>query len=665
MFWHLLIALLVMTALRALYYGYNNHIFPAVSSSELFRIFIGGARFDIAVLFYALIIYILLVIIGGYLPSKIENSRYYNFAKNFSYLAPMIVIIFLSVSDTGYYPYVLRRVNKDAFTEFKTVDLGGMYATFISDFWDLTLAFFILVTILIFGYFVVKFEYKRISSLRIYSIGNIIIALFIFWGMRGMVAFDARPLNDSIVSSSTDNYFLAPLVFNTPYSILQSSESKYDLKEFYPQERLSDYFIPYYEASALSDNDSLFGAFKGSNVMVILMESMGKEYIGGLNKEIEDFESYTPFLDSLLSKSLYAQFGLANGKRSVEAFPPTFAALPTFGGTFNDVECTMDSYQHFDTVTSGLPASLKSTGYSTIFYHGDLPDAFGLFPMLKKLGVEKQFTRIEHGNDNDLNQIDVLFDAPFLESVASDMNQLEEPFLSIFFSLTNHYPYDIPKHLTGRYKKGKLPIHTTAQYADESLKLFFEQIEESDWYENTLFVLVADHTNLSDRPEYDNVAGHCAIPIIFFDPKGRLSGAITDRVVSQADITPTLLYLLGNQTPILSYGSNIFDQNAEHMCLNFLSEHYHLFNKRMTLVMNTRDEIKVLPPTPRMQISVKEQYEDLTQEEIDHYSALLKAIVQDYNYRVKKGSFTLSAKEIAKAREKSTPSHGSEVGFQR
>ena len=74
-----------------------------------------------------------------------------------------------------------------------------------------------------------------------------------------------------------------------------------------------------------------------------------------------------------------------------------------------------------------------------------------------------------------------------------------------------------------------------AQYADDALREFFERVKEEPWYSNTLFVITADHTSLSDHPLYANLAGHAAAPIFFFDPQGKLQGEISDYVVQHID----------------------------------------------------------------------------------------------------------------------------------
>ena len=106
------------------------------------------------------------------------------------------------------------------------------------------------------------------------------------------------------------------------------------------------------------------------------------------------------------------------------------------------------------------------------------------------------------------------------------------------------------------------------------------------------------------------------------------------------DILPTLLYLLGITEPVLSYGSNIFDQQAEHYAINFYHNQYLFFTKALTLTMTTDGQVSVQKPAAYLQTE-PDRVIAPTSSEVSHYTALFKAIVQDYNYRVLKSSFSL------------------------
>jgi phosphoglycerol transferase MdoB-like AlkP superfamily enzyme len=93
---------------------------------------------------------------------------------------------------------------------------------------------------------------------------------------------------------------------------------------------------------------------------------------------------------------------------------------------------------------------------------------------------------------------------------------------------------------------------------DLALRRIFERASREPWYQNTIFVLVADHTNQASHDVYKTDLGLYSIPVIFFTPDGTLTPALRDDViVQQTDITPTLLHLLGYDKPYIAFGDDV------------------------------------------------------------------------------------------------------------
>lgn len=643
--WHFFLAAALMTLTRLFYYGYNYSSFSEIPFGELIRILIGGVRFDLAMITYALLPYLFISLLGAFAPKRLEEGFIFRVLKAIAYLVPMTFYLGANISDAGYYPYVLRRATSEVASDFQGKSMFAFYRSFIIDYWDIALVFLGFFILMLLGYFAIRLKDGKNESIRKRIGMTVLVVIAGFVMMRATVKPYQKPLAESIVQEYTSEPKYRPLVLNTPYTLFHSKE-RFHRYEFYNEEELAQIFTPVFRAAPLSPEDTLFGSFKGRNVMVILMESMSREFIGGLNQEIEGFVSLTPFLDSLLEKSVYAKYGFANGKRSVEAFPPIISSLPTFGGTFSEGGLEMYYYQHFNSIETGLPKSLGALGYDMKFYHADQPDAMGFMDFLRFFGMSKQYTMREYGNMSDYDGRWAIYDLPFLQAVAEDMGTLHEPFLSIFFSASNHAPFKLPEAYKDRFQGHTLPIHATVQYADYALKCFFDRISKEEWYENTLFVLTADHTNLSDHPAYAGLQGHAAIPIIFYDPQGKLQGMIDDHVVQHADIFPSLLYLMGDEKPILSYGSNMFDPNENHYGLNFIHDTYTLFHKEITVRMDKDGTMIVSPPAAYIQTE-PEKAQPASEALEEKYKVLLRAIVQDYNERVFSNKFTLTSEDVA------------------
>jgi phosphoglycerol transferase MdoB-like AlkP superfamily enzyme len=88
--------------------------------------------------------------------------------------------------------------------------------------------------------------------------------------------------------------------------------------------------------------------------------------------------------------------------------------------------------------------------------------------------------------------------------------------------------------------------------------MFFEKASHQPWFSNTLFVLTADHTNLSEHPGYQSDYGQFRVPIIFYSPSDSLQGR-RNCIAQQSDIFPSILGYLGYDRPVISFGQDLFN----------------------------------------------------------------------------------------------------------
>ncbi|WP_306429808.1 sulfatase-like hydrolase/transferase [Sphingobacterium sp. E70] len=87
------------------------------------------------------------------------------------------------------------------------------------------------------------------------------------------------------------------------------------------------------------------------------------------------------------------------------------------------------------------------------------------------------------------------------------MNTLKQPFFASFFSLSSHHPFKVPEKYQGKFPKGPLPVQEPIGYTDNALREFFATASKMPWFNNTLFVICADHATVSYLPEYQTTAG--------------------------------------------------------------------------------------------------------------------------------------------------------------
>jgi phosphoglycerol transferase MdoB-like AlkP superfamily enzyme len=190
---------------------------------------------------------------------------------------------------------------------------------------------------------------------------------------------------------------------------------------------------------------------------------------------------------------------------------------------------------------NSLASLLEEKGYHTSFFHGAPNGSMGFQAFMNLAGVDHYYGMTEYGNDDDFDGLWGIWDEKFLQFYARKLNEFPQPFVSSFFSVTSHHPFKIPDEFEDTFKGGPLPIHKCVEYTDYGLRQFFKRASKMPWYENTLFVITADHTSSNIQfPEHRTAWGFYSIPIIFFKPDHSVQGR--DSVIAQQiDIMPSLL----------------------------------------------------------------------------------------------------------------------------
>jgi phosphoglycerol transferase MdoB-like AlkP superfamily enzyme len=331
-----------------------------------------------------------------------------------------------------------------------------------------------------------------------------------------------------------------PIVLNTPFTIIKSMEDKALVEyNFYSEAELRSRYNPIHEYK-----DSVF---KKQNVVVLILESFAKEYTK-LGRR-----SYTPFLDSLMDKSLVCSNAFSNGSKSIEGIPAILSSLPSLmeNPFINSLYSLNDQ--------TSLANVLNAEGYQSAFFHGGINGTMNFDAWASLAGYQAYYGKNEYGNDDDFDNFWGIWDEPFLKYSVKKMSEFKQPFHSAVFTLSSHHPYKIPAQYKNKFPKGDLENSESVGYADYALRQFFIAAKKTAWYKNTLFVLTADHGSLSEHPFYSNVVGNQTIPILFFKPDNSLSGIHKD-VFSQVDILPSVFSLLGYNKPFFSFGESFSEK---------------------------------------------------------------------------------------------------------
>jgi uncharacterized sulfatase len=326
---------------------------------------------------------------------------------------------------------------------------------------------------------------------------------------------------------------------------------------------------------------------KKPNFVVIIVESLATEYLGFLNNGV----GYTPFLDSLAKDAVVFRDSYANGRRSIDAMPAIFAAIPAW----RDQPFIKSPFATNN--IRPLPRELKKHGYSSAFFHGASTGSMHFDVFAKMAGFDAYYGRENHPDKSDDDGQWGIFDEPFLKFASTTLSTLPEPFLAGVFTLTSHNPFIIPKKYRGQFPKGTLVIHESIGYADHSLKGFFDAASGQKWFKNTVFVITGDHTSLSDVPSYTSYPGRFKVPIIFYDPSGQLPKNVEGKTASHIDITPTIFGLLGIEFKTnWLLGGPLFNPNWQGQFIQSENDTWILRNQKTDTLIDAEGNAKFFEP---------------------------------------------------------------------
>lgn len=618
LFFRVFLAYLFYSLARVLFYFYNNNIIIIDSFSEFFNLCLIGLTFDTSAILYVNSLFILISLI----PIKHNSRPIFQKGMFVLYFSTNITAYVTNYVDFIYYKFSQSRLTTTVFDllENETNKLDLM-SSFIVDYWHVFLIFIISVVLWIYLYNSITFKSNESpKNFKYYGFSlfwSLIIIFISIVGMRGGLGNATRPINMVDAHRFVKKGIHADFVLNSPFCLIRTYKKNYfKKKNFLIDSEINSILNPRKKL-----NDSIYSK---PNVVLIIMESFGREYIGAFNKnnEIKNYVSYTPFLDSLANKSLIFTNAFSNGRQSIEALPSILASLPSFKVPFTSSPYANQEIQSLVSVFNELD-------YSTSFFHGAPNGSMGFLGLSNILGFDNYFGKNEF-NDNSLyDGYWGIWDEPFLGFMKDELDKFKEPFFSTFFSLTSHEPFKVPKEYKDVFPKGEVDMHQVIGYSDNALRTFFNSSKSEPWFKNTLFIITADHCNQFWYPFYREPINRFAIPIIFYHPNNSFRGENSE-LSQQLDIFPSIIDLVGYNKPINSWGRSLFSNKSDQpFSIHFSGTVYHFSMNEYNLVFdgekvigvyNVKDYALSNNIMSDVDYSIEERY--------------LKAFYQDYMNRI-------------------------------
>ena len=622
---NVLLIMALYSSMRLFCYAVNGAMFPNVSGAHLWEMMAGGMRFDLTAVLYLSSLYI----IGELLPLPLgwrENKVYQQVLK-WLFLVPNGLGILVNMIDIVYIRFTDRRTTCTFFSEFANDNnLWRILGQGIFEYWYVTLFGLAVLAVLFWGFRDTPNSTKPVLDQHLTLIKCIfqwvVFVVSIYFsviGIRGGFGRYTRPITISNAMQYVNTPRETALVLNTPFSLMKSLENtRYVEPQYFSADELPQHMNPENKVQGTRDK----GQGTRDNIVVIILESFSKEYIG----------RYTPFLDSLLAESLTYEYSFASGRKSIDAMPSILSSIPSLIEPYIVTPYSTNS-------VSSIADCLKRKGYQTAFFHGAPNGSMGFQAYARSAGFEQYYGMDEFGDKSEYDGTWAIWDEPFLQYYAKTMSTMQEPFMTAVFTASSHHPFKVPAQYRDSFPKGTLPIHETIGYADYALRRFFETASQQPWFERTLFVITADHTNELETPEYTNAKGLYEVPIAFYHPHSSFFKGQREGVISQTDIMPSVLMYVDYDEPFVAFGEDAVTDIKRHpyaVCYN--APLYQIFSDSLLVQFDGEQVVAVYDfrEDKELKENIRETIEpERTAPMVDY----LKAYIQQYIHRMIEDGF--------------------------
>ena len=651
---NLLLAYVVYQIARVAYLLDNWSYFAQGLSWELWK---GGLVFDTSAILITNSAYIVLMLLPLHWK---ERWAWWQKLCKVLFVTVNTAALALCLADAAYFPFTMRRTTTTVFNEFQNE----------SNIWSIigteTLRHWYFVVLAVIVTYVLWKLYKSpsrpsprplprgrgvyISSGVLLYYFEMLVSLAIIVplavaGIRGGFTTAVRPITISNASQYVDRPIDAALVLNTPFAIYRTiGKDVFTVPQYFDsEEELQAIYNPTSQISNLKSQ------INNKNVVILIVESFGREYIGALNKDLENgrYKGYTPCVDSIIGLSTTFKWSYCNGRKSIDGMPSILSGIPMFVEPFFLTPASMND-------VSGIADLLAKKGYETAFFHGAQRGSMGFQAFARKTGFQQYYGREDFeedprfGGHADFDGLWAIWDEPFLQYYCAKMNEMQQPFMTAVFTASSHHPYKIPEKYADRFPEEGVEIHKCIRYTDMALGRFFQEASRQPWFENSIFVLTSDHTNQSDHAYYQTDLGGFCSPIIIYEPSDttRVKGEIQPKIAQQTDILPTVMGLTGCDEPFVAFGIDLLNTEPEDTwAVNYLNgtyqyvKHGHVlqFDGEKTRAVYALTDSLMTSPFPSEGGEIYPPSKGgvgLTQEQMQQMERELKAIIQQYMTRM-------------------------------
>ena len=544
-FRYILLFLIVFFLGRLIFVVYNFDDFNNESFWQISLSFINGIRMDLSAMSYISPLALILLFLSYQFKNKITL---------------IILQIFLGLVFLSYFSIVIAELPIYDEWQTKLNSKAVSYLNNINEVWNTAswgqiIATFTLVPLLtIFSIMLSRklLKYKEDTSRKpfIRNISILLLAIgFGFLGARG--GFYQIPLSASAVfysSNRTLNFATVNSAWNLGYGYYK--EKRYDDKEkykFFSEDKIQLILKDY---QPKSDSSLSILKTKNPNIILVIFESWSADLVDSLDATYGIMSNWREIRKSALNfDKCYA-----TGRHSEEGMLAVFSGFPSLASSY------MMGFTDKNAQLPSITKKLDSRNYQqSFFFGGDLG-----YANIKSFFYQNPFYKIMDILDFPTSykkaklgyQDEALYSEMFKETKKS-----KQPFFIGGFTTSTHAPYDVPLDEFKEYTNRENKYVNSAYYADSCLGNFYNNCKQEDWFENSLFIFISDHSH--PTPIVRNYCSAEDHRIVFMLAGGALKdeyrGATFSKIVSQIDIPKTILSQLEYKTNEFIYSRNVLD----------------------------------------------------------------------------------------------------------
>lgn len=511
----------------------------------LFKAFFMGFRFDTLISCFVLSPFLISLILAYYL--NIKNRIFYKI-NHYALVVLFSLCFAICCMDIPYFKYFFTRFNVQAFT---WIDSPLFVFKMISQEPTYIIYFFIFIAIIILYSWLMFRNYKRFlgniksnqdlenRTAKTYILNSLLFILLIglcFLGMRGRIE-KKSPMKVGTAYFS-NNPLINQMGLNPNFTLIKSIEekSKQDNKplDLMDKNEAKSFVNQEFIRMKSSGNKREVVLGKKTNVVLVIMEAMGTCNIGHFGNT----QNLTPNLDYLLNNSVSYENVYTAGIHTYNGVYSTLFGQPALMHK-HSMNLTI-----IPKIEGGLPNVLKENGYSTLYFttHDDQFDNIGGF--LSANGVERIVSVKDYPKDEVKSTLGVSDHVMFNRAI-EEINSLDKtkPFFASLLTSANHGPYIFPENITLKPKSKDIK-DKMIEYSDWAIGRFIENAKKFPWFENTIFVFIADHGAYKGKADFELPLSYHHTPFFIYSPS-KLKPKKVENIGLQIDVTAMISSYLG------------------------------------------------------------------------------------------------------------------------